>query len=252
MHLRFLVLLLCSSIAGVSEPVAVTHVEGSTHGFLVLRDPSGKAIAGGDLMEIVRGDLVRVHVVYRFHDGSVDDEQTVFSQKGFFKLISDHHVQKGPSFPERMDVNINATSGEVKYCDCKKGKEEMKTEHVDLPPDLANGITFPVLKNISPKAPETTVSYLVVLSKPRVIKLLIRPEGHDQFSIAGYQYTSTRLGVHVELGGLTGVVAPIIGKEPPETQVWIAYGSVPAFLKSQGPSFMGGPLWITELANAVW
>ncbi len=252
MNLRFLVLLLCLSIAGVAEPIAVTNLEGSSHGFLILRDPSGKPIAGGDVMEVVRGDLVRVHVVYRFRDGSVDDEQTVFSQKKFFKVISDHHVQKGPSFPERMDVKINAATGEVTYCDCKKGKEEMKTEHVDVPPDLANGITFPVLKNVPPKAQETTVSYLVVLAKPRVIKLSIRPEGTDNFSIVGRKYDATRLGIHAELGGVTGVVAPMVGKQPPETQVWIAYGGVPAFMKAQGPSFMGGPLWITEVANAVW
>ncbi len=203
-------------------------------------------------MEVVRGDIVRVHAVFRFHDGSIDDEQSVFSQRGTLKVISDHRIQKGPSFPDKMDVNINGVTGQVSYCVCKNGREEMKTEHVDLPPDLSNGVIFPMLKNVSPKAKETDVSYLVVISKPRVIKLSIRPEGNDGFSVAGYRYTSTRLGIHAELGGVMGAVAPIIGKQPPETQVWIDFDGVPAFVKAQGPSFIGGPLWTTEVANAVW
>ena len=252
MTFRLFLFWLCISLICFAEPIAVTHLEGSTHGFLILRDEAGKAIASGDLMQMVQGEIVKVHAVFRFHDGSVDDEQAVFSQRKTFKVISDHRIQKGPSFPDGMDVKINGVTSEVTYCVCKKGKEEMKTEHVDLPPDLSNGVIFPMLKNMSPKAQETVVSYLVVLSKPRVIKLSVRLEGKDSFSIAGYKYTSTRLGLHAELGGVTGVVAPIIGKQPPETQVWIAYGGVPAFLKTQGPSFIGGPLWTTELANAVW
>ena len=96
------------------------------------------------------------------------------------------------------------------------------------------------------------MSYLVVVSKPRVIKLVVRPESEDHFSIAGEKHSCTRLGVHPELGGLMGLVAPITGKQPPETQVWITYGLVPAFLKLQGPSYIGGPLWTMEIANAVW
>jgi hypothetical protein len=58
--------------------------------------------------------------------------------------------------------------------------------------------------------------------------------------------------VKIELGGLAGVVAPVIGKQPPDTDVWILEGDAPAFLKSQGPQFQDGPIWRIELASPSW
>jgi hypothetical protein len=40
----------------VAEPVAVRHMEGTVHGFLVLRTVEGKALAAGDLTQVVQGD----------------------------------------------------------------------------------------------------------------------------------------------------------------------------------------------------
>jgi hypothetical protein len=41
-----------------NEPVAVRHVEGLVHGFLVLRTLEGKFLAEGDLIQIADGDRV--------------------------------------------------------------------------------------------------------------------------------------------------------------------------------------------------
>jgi len=52
--------------------------------------------------------------------------------------------------------------------------------------------------------------------------------------------------LHVELGGLTGVVAPLIGKQPPDYHIWILPGTSPAFIREQGPLYDGGPIWQIE------
>src|SRR5690242_10632226 len=88
------------------ETIAVRSLEGSQRGFLVLRTLEGKTIAVGDQTQTVRGERVVSRLVFRFKDGSVDDETAVFSQRGNLRLISDHHIQKGPSFPHPMDVSI--------------------------------------------------------------------------------------------------------------------------------------------------
>jgi hypothetical protein len=85
----------------LAEPVSVRYREGSVQGFLALRTLEGKVLAAGDLTQIIHGDRVVSHLVFRFKDGSVDDETAVFSQHGTFRLISDHHIQKGPIFPFR-------------------------------------------------------------------------------------------------------------------------------------------------------
>lgn len=38
----------------------------------------------------------------------------------------------------------------------------------------------------------------------------------------------------------------------PPTRVWILEGEAPAFVKSEGPLYLGGPIWRIELTNPVW
>ena len=58
---------------------------------------------------------------------------------------------------------------------------------------------------------ETKVSYVAATPKPRLVKLSIVPQGEDKFSVVGHPYKSTIFVLKVELGGLTGVIAPVIG-----------------------------------------
>jgi len=55
--------------------------------------------------------------------------------------------------------------------------------------------------------------------------------------------------VKVELGGVAGVVAPLIGKQPQDTHVWILGGKAPAFVKMEGPLYQGAPIWRIELTK---
>ena len=61
-----------------------------------------------------------------------------------------------------------------------------------------------------------------------------------------------RFVLKIELGGLAGIVAPMIGKAPPEIQIWIIGGIAPAFVRDEGPLYRGGPIWIIELTSPVW
>jgi hypothetical protein len=231
----------------------VRHMEGTVHGFLVLRSKEGRVLAVGDLFQVVRGDRVTSRLLFRFKDGSVDDETAVFSQRGNFQLITDHHVQKGPSFPQPMDLSIDVRSGMVRIRSSgKDGKQEVTTEHMDLPPDLVNGLVLSIAKNIRPGTPETKVSMVVATPKPRLVKVVISPHGEEPFSLLGSQRKAMRFILKIELGGLTGVVAPLIGKAPPEVQIWIIGGLVPAFVKEEGPLYQGGPIWTIQLTSPVW
>ena len=95
------------------EPVAVRHLEGEVHGFVVLRTLDGAIVADGDSLQVAKGDRVTSRLVYHFKDGSVQDETVVFSQRGHFRLISDHLVQKGPAFKHPMDVSVDGATGMV-------------------------------------------------------------------------------------------------------------------------------------------
>lgn len=251
---RFWPLALVLTCGAVSaEPIAVRHIEGTVRGFLVLHTLEGETLATGDLVQVVDGNRMTSHLVFRFKDGSIDDETTVYSQRDVFRLISNHHVQKGPSFPHPIDLSIDTSSGQVTARSIDKhGKEQVTTDHLDLPTDLANGLITILVKNIPRDAPETKVSLVAATPKPRLVKLAISPGGVQPFSVAGSRRRAMRYFVKVEIGGVAGVVAPLVGKQPQDTQVWILGGEAPAFLRSQGPTHVGGPVWVIELTSPVW
>src|ERR1700685_2758625 len=95
------------------EPIPVRHPQGSAHGFLVLKTMEGSPIAIGDVTQILHGDRVTSQVPFHFRDGSLDDDTTIFSQRRVFRLISDHHIQRGPSFPKPIDIFIDALTGKI-------------------------------------------------------------------------------------------------------------------------------------------
>src|SRR5689334_6135690 len=90
-----------------AEPIPVRYREGTEHGFLAVRTLEGKILASGDLSQTLKKNEVVSHLVFHFRDGSIDDETATFSQGREFRLIRDHHVQKGPSFPHPTDVSID-------------------------------------------------------------------------------------------------------------------------------------------------
>jgi hypothetical protein len=235
-----------------AEPVAVRYLEGSVHGFLALRTREGKLLAAGDLTQVVHRDRVVSHLVFRFKDGSVDDETAVFSQRGHFRLISDYHIQKGPSFPNPVNVSIKVAAGEVTVRYREKGHVKVETDRLDLPPDLANGVILDVLKNIPPDEKETKLSYLAASPKARIVHLSIMPQGEETFVVGGIRHKATRFKVKVELGGMAGILAPFFGKQPADTDIWVVGGEAPAFVKAEGPLYVGGPIWRIELSIPVW
>src|SRR5438094_7021658 len=161
-----------------AEQIPVRHKEGLMHGFLALRTLEGKKLADGEMTQVTEGDRVTADLIFRFKDGSIYEEKTIFTQKGRFRLLSDHLVEKGPSFKQTMETLIDASTGQVTvhYKD-HDGKEKVLNQKLELPRDLANGLMFTLVKDIEPKAPRTTVSMQATTPKPRLVKLAIFPEG---------------------------------------------------------------------------
>lgn len=235
-----------------AEQVSVRYREGTTHGFLVLRDLAGKALAAGDLTQTVRGDNIVARLVFHFKDGSIDDEVTVFSQRGRFRLISDHHIQKGPAYPNPLNMLIDATTGCVTTRSESGGKESVQTERMKLPPDVANGMILYFLKNMSPADRQLSAHYVASIPKPRLIELAISEEDKETFDVANVAHQARHFVMKVNLGGITGIIAPLIGKAPADINLWVLDGDAPAFIRMEGQLYNRGPLWSIEMASPVW
>jgi hypothetical protein len=236
-----------------AETIPVRQMEGSLHGFLVLQTLDGKTVAEGDLIETAKAAAVRVQMVFHFHDGSYYEETSEFSQRGQFWLLRNHLTQKGPSFKMAMERSIDASTGQVtvRYTD-DKGKEKVESQRLDLPADIANGMFLVLMKNIDPSKAETTVSAVAGEPKPRVVKIVITPEGKTPFLVGRSKREAIEFDLKTRIEGAAGVIAPLVGKQPADAHIWVVAGEGPIALKSEGPLGPEGPVWRIVNVGAVW
>ena len=230
--------------------IEVRYAEGLVHGFLKLHAMDGDLLAYGDLAQVPHDKYVSSRLLLRFKDGSLHDETVDYSQDRVFKLLNYHLVQSGPVFKVPIDMRIDGSTGKarVRYT-TEEGDEKEESEKFDLPPDLANGMLPVLLKNIPDGANQTTVSMIAATPKPRIVTLAIAPEGAAKFSGGGATLEATRYRIKVEIGGVLGLLAPLVGKQPQDSLAWVLKGNAPAFVRMEGPLFADGPSWRIELAS---
>jgi hypothetical protein len=250
-RLVVLSLLLIAPVAG-AEPVAVRHPEGQVYGVLKLSSSAGDALADGELIQAVRGQQVESQLVFRFKDGSLHDERVTFSQQKVLSLTRYRLVQRGPSFPIAQEVELERPSGQYRARVQESGKKEEVAEgRLELPADVYNGMALVLLRNL--RKGEAVAGHLVVFTpKPRALKMDIAAEGEDGFVVGPITRKATRYLMKLEVGGLVGLIAPLVGKDPPDVRYWIVTDPVAAFVKFEGPFYLNGPLWRIELAGPRW
>jgi hypothetical protein len=232
-----------------AEAVPVRYREGAMHGFLELQTLDGKKIAYGETYQTVRGSRVTSRLIFRFSDGSLYDDSTVFTQNGTFHLVRDHLIQKGPSFKEAVDATVDAATGRVTVRTWdKSGKQKSTTEDLALPADVANGLLFTIIKDL-PSGGETTLSMVATSGKPRIVKLHIIPLGGQALSLGTIHEEATEYIIKIDIGGIAGAIAPIIGKQPADTHVWVVTRGAPVVIRNEGPLYAEGPVWRMQQAR---
>jgi hypothetical protein len=243
-------LLVLSAALASAEPVPAHLKQGTGHIFLLILDEEGKTLASGDALQTVKGYTVTTRTTFHFRDGSIDDETTVFEQRVNLRVLSDDHLQRGPAFPHPMEIRIDAVHGRVTVHDLKD--DETTTHEMKVPFDLVNGIITQVLQNIPQDTSEIKTSYVLPTSKPRLATLVISRAGEDTYTLGDERQTAKKLELKVDLGGVAGVIAPIIGKEPKPSYAWMAGGRVPMFLRLQTQFYEGAPLWTIQQTAPSW
>jgi hypothetical protein len=232
----------------LAEPTPVRHIQRPMHKFMTARSESGKMLATGEFSQSVQGDEVTMRMLYRFSDGSMDEETTTYRQQGAFHLVRNHHVQQGPFFVKPVDFAVDATTGiaTTRTTD-KEGNVHVDTEHVRLPDDAANGFVGTLLLNIPPNAAPFRVGMLVPVGGGRLIRLLISAEGERPFQAGGQTLKATVFRIHPELGGIVGVIARLIGLQPKDVMVWVQEGEEPAVVRIVGQLGGYGPVISSDL-----
>jgi hypothetical protein len=241
--------LLILSFRCMADPVRVRYIEGVTLGFLVLEDMGGKALAYGELNQVVsrKDGVVTDDLRFQFKDGSSYHEVTKFTQEDEFRLVSDHVVQKGAAFKQNSDILIEAATGTITIKTSKDGKEQVDSKHLDLPPDVCNGLLFTLVKNLDPAAAETTVTMVAPSTTPRLVKLTIVPAAGTTIGVGLMKHKAEHYIVRFKIGGVAGIVAHLVGKQPPDMHIWVVKSEAPTFVQSEGPLYEDGPVWRIRL-----
>jgi hypothetical protein len=236
-----------------AAPVGVRSPEGATHGFLLVRSLAGEIIGHGDLTQVVKeGDLVESRLVFRFKDGSLHDEKVAFSQQRVFTLIRYHLVQRGPSFPDQIDVSIDRDTAQytVRSKAGEQGKEEVLTGAFDLPKDAYNGMIVTMLLNL-PKGASETVNLLAFTPRPEVIKLELLLMGEQTVRMGDMSRKVVQYVFQPDIGLIRKFFGKVLGKLPVNFHYdcWILSDEAPSFVQFEGPLQLMGQIVRIELVS---
>jgi hypothetical protein len=241
----------CSTRHGWADPVAVRFPEGPTYGVVTLSSLAGEVLADGELIQTVRRRQVESRLVFRFKDGSLHDEATVFTQDRVFRIISYRMLERGRAFPHETEVALDRNTGryKVRFRENPQAEEERHEGSVEMPADLYNGMGSTLARHLN--GGRATGHILVFTPKPHLLTMELSPAGVDTYRIGGVGRTATRYLMKLEIKGALGVLATLTGNEPPPLHYWIA-NPVPGFLKFEGAMFLKGPAWRVEPSRVRW
>jgi hypothetical protein len=248
-------LILCAALAAGwvrlgAATIPVRFPEGAMHGFLVLRTQDGQFVAQGELLETPKDAENHKVMVFRFDDGSVLQETTVFTQNGVYELRSYRLEQRGPAFGEDTDIYLERATGKyrVEIKPHRGGAAKVLEGRLDLPPDVYNGMLLTVLKDL-PKGTHETVHLVAFTPEPRIIQLEMSPAGERAVRVGKVQMSAVHFVLKPRLGPWLRVFATLLGRAPPDSNVWMMSGDVPAFVGFEGQLYTTGPVLRIELVS---
>jgi hypothetical protein len=236
--------------AARAEPISVKHIQRPMHRFMVARSEAGKIIASGEFSQVVQGGEVTMRLTYHFVDGSIDDEATTYTQQGTFRLVRNHHIQKGPFFTKPIDFTVEAATGiATSRTVDKNGKIHVESKHMALPDDLANGLVGTLLLNVPRNKTPFRVGMLAPVGGGRLVRLLISSEDEQTIQLEGRTLKAIVFRIHPELGGIVSMIARLIGLQPKDVVVWVRDSEEPAVLVIVGQLGGYGPVVSSDLVG---
>ncbi len=80
------------------------------------------------------------------------------------------------------------------------------------------------------------------------MELHIIPAQAKRVEVGTISFLAQHFVVKVKIKGMAGMIAPMVGKQPPDTDIWIAKSESPTFVESEGPLSQDSPVWRIEVA----
>jgi hypothetical protein len=220
---------------------------------LIVRSAAGEIVGHGELTQVVKeGGVAESRLVFRFKDGSVHDEKVAFSQQRVFTLIRYQLTQRGPSFPEQMDVTVDrgTSTYEVRATAGQNGVEKVLEGEIDLPKDAYNGMIVTMLLNL-PKGASETVNVLAFVPEPTPIALELTFVGEQVIRVGDQPRKAWQYAFKPDIGPVKKFFGTMLGKLPTDFHYhcYVLADEVPSFVRFEGPLQLMGPVLSIELIS---
>ena len=88
--------------------------------------------------------------------------------------------------------------------------------------------------------------------KPRLVKVTATSVGREPLTTGSASRVATHYMLKVDIGGIKGLIAPLVGMQPPDSHLWILDGDVPTFVKAEQSPYVGGRVWRIEIVSPTW
>ena len=219
-----------------THPIRLTFAEGDLSGVTDISDPrSGEPLGLVEYSQTRHGDVLSVHRVARFRDGSSDEDWADARVGDTLEALGGRSVIRAADGVAVAEVHIDVAAGRIRGSWGRDEGRRALDEAMVLPPRTYWGpLIFIVLKEFGANADGGRVAF-------RTVALTPRPRVFDLEILEGEPASLERAGVRLDTVQYSlaptvhWLVDPVIRRFLPETSFWMLAGTPPLLVRFEGP-----------------
>jgi hypothetical protein len=210
----------------------VPEVEGSFHGFPILRDLQGRKLADGEFLQWIENDVLRIRNTYDFGNDHRVEETAVFRLEPLTQ--EEWRWREAIAGTLQREYAVDLKSGQARAQKREKNETKQWREQLEIESGRTfAGVGFTVaLKNLRPRLMRgETVELRAVgfTPKPRLVTVKLFHAGLDQMALSERTVRGNRFVIQPKIPAIAKIFV-----EAPDTRIWLTHPAPAGFLRWEG------------------
>lgn len=236
--------LLAGTVACAGDPVEVLqleYMEGDVAGMSAILSEGGASVIGFvEYRQHRSGDVLKIHRISHFADGSSDEDQMEARVGKTLQTIRGRSIIRNTKGTPTVDLTIDVARGRITGFSGLGKERKTYEETVELVPGTYWGpLLNIVLKNFDKNATDGRLVFHTVVAtpKPRVFDMEFVRKEATVLGRAGGKISGVRFALSPTINFL---IDPILRAFTPETDFFMQPGDPPAMIRFEGPRNYAG------------